>query len=744
MSEPNNLFTRAEALGGLTGRRATRIFSAIQARTVYTIVQSEKALWCLLDLDHQRPDEYDRFEGIIILGEKQLELTIHDLEQNAENWSALVGSDPKLCANLARLFGNRYQFTRPDIPQIEAILKLNQADVQEAFSTLYNIPIVSIFSAESITAERLFSKRAPTWVDQSVLRELQSELEWIYLPRSEVLFQQGDPSDSLYLIASGRVQVSRIDEEGRGTLIRQLGQNEIFGELALLTNVARSATITAIRDTELLRLSRTGVERLTNKHPQLIIRITRDVLKRISKPGKIIPDRWNTLAIVAVSPKIDITAFSHQLVTALREHNTTLHLNHAIIDKQLGPGTADTKQSDPGNRSLLWLLNEQEMKHHYVLYECDSELSAWTRRCIRQADRILLLTDATANPSLSEIEKTFADTNVRIDLALLQSPNCVRPEATSRWLQERTLRGHFHLRDNSQSDFERLARFLASKAVGLVRGIGAARGFAHIGVLKALEEENVVIDYIGGASAGGIIGSSYAAGFDIATIRQRYLVVASKLARYVKLTLPFVSLFSIRDLVSTLKNYYGDAQIEDQWLPFFCIASDLYHARQVILKEGLIWKTALATMAIPGVLPPVIQDGVVLVDGGMLNALPIDEMRYMCSGGLVIAVDVDPEHSGHLRKDYNAEPSITGFQLLWSRLNPFIPTIKAPSFVSIMLHAVVFNALQSKAPESADFLIKPPLEDFEPGDFGAVEKMIEIGYQTAKARLKDWNGPRYK
>jgi predicted acylesterase/phospholipase RssA len=273
-----------------------------------------------------------------------------------------------------------------------------------------------------------------------------------------------------------------------------------------------------------------------------------------------------------------------------------------------------------------------------------------------------------------------------------------------------------------------------SLAAGLVLGGGGARGFAHAGVGRALREVGVPVDAIGGTSMGALIGASYAIDHSYAEMVD-FAKMSSSRKRLIDLTLPLTSFAASRKVTELYQRMFGDIQIEDLWRPYFCVSSNLTRAEPMIHDEGPLWAAVRASTAIPAIFAPVQHsNGDVLVDGGVLNNLPIDVMRQRFDVGHVIGIDVAPAREK--MRSYSFGPSVSGWDLLWRRINPFAQKLRAPSlFGSIMRTVEINDAYRMKSPafqRVADLLIHLPLGQFRTLDFDAYAAIIERGYQATQ------------
>jgi NTE family protein/lysophospholipid hydrolase len=389
-------------------------------------------------------------------------------------------------------------------------------------------------------------------------------------------------------------------------------------------------------------------------------------------------------------------------------------------------------------------LRRQEQSHCYVIYEADNGWTPWTERCLRMADRVLLVGRGEQAPVPTELDEPLArhsDSTIT-ELVLLQPDHLSRPSGTAAWLARYTASGHHHIRLGRAVDFEIFVRRVSGRGLGLVLGGGGARGFAHIGVFKALRECGVAVDLVGGTSMGAILSATFAMGLNY----EDSLKLARQLASPLKLfdpTVPVVSFFASDKVTQVLRRIYGDTQIEDLWMPCFCVSSNLTHAIAMVHRRGPLWQAVRASMAIPGVFSPILADGDLLVDGCVLNNLPIDIMQRLNHNGPIIAVNVFPDVD--LLRDYRFGPSISGWQALAGKLNPLRRKDRsAPLIFESLVRVLALNDVhQAKTKRGfADVYIRPPVEQFNILDFGAYQQIADIGYRSAMEALGDWEDLR--
>ena len=584
-------------------------------------------------------------------------------------------------------------------------------------------------------------------LDEETFNDIEAEAEWVQISRGDVLIKQGAPGDSMYILIRGRLQARVNLEDGQVIVVGEITPGESVGEMAMFTGETRTADVAAVRDTALVKFDKAGFDRLMEKYPHVIRQITNIVIGRLRRAQfeKARAHNVTNIAVVPINPEVPLTQFTKRFVATLNTLDTAIHLSSHSVDSTLGvPDIAQSDSDNPLNIKLTAWLDHHEAEYRFVVYQVDPEISPWTSRAIRQADRIIFVGQASDDPAQTLFEARVNNiATVRTDLVLLHPDGTQQPKGTIKWLAPRKIAKHYHVRWNLDGDFARLARFIAGKAVGLCLGGGGARGFAHFGVIKTLEEEGMPIDIIGGNSIGAYVSSIYATGhakgWDVKAMIKATSKVFSRW--HYHLTLPVTSMFSDGILVHDIKEFVGgeDVQIEDLWIPFFCVSSNLTRAEVKTHLTGPLWRAVRVSGGLPAVVPPVVFDGDLHVDGALLNNLPIDVMSQMCDGGTVIAIDVSPIVD--MGENETHGDSLSGWDMLFSKINPFAEKIKMPALPTIMQRSAEIGAvlqLKGIVEKLTDVYISMPVEHFDILGFGEANNIVQVGYNEAQRRILPW------
>ncbi|HEX9708238.1 MAG TPA: patatin-like phospholipase family protein [Steroidobacteraceae bacterium] len=554
-----------------------------------------------------------------------------------------------------------------------------------------------------LAALPLFAGLPKSIVDAAV-----TELDWVTLPGGRILFEAGAPADAVYFVVSGCLGVYG----SGGELIGRIAAGETVGEMGLIVSRPRTATVRALRDSELAMLSAGTFERVLLGHPEAILRLARLTVLRLEERDVNYERRMTprTLAMIPQDAGVDLTVHAERLVKSLARYGRV-----DLVGRQRA-----------GSHSPQWF-HERESRNDFVVYAADADDTPWTRLCLRQADVVLLAARANEERAGWAGQQWLDGTMRRAELLLLHEHAFVNG-AAARWHSVLPGMPHHHMR--GPADYDRLARLLTGHAVGLVLSGGGARGFAHLGVVRALREHGVPIDLVGGTSMGGILAAGVAADWSDAELVERFrrsFVDTNPLSDF---TLPLVSLVSGRKVGMLLRRELGEIDIEDLPLPFFCVSSNLTTGRIAVHQQGLLWRWLRASVAIPGVLPPVFQGGEVYVDGGAMNNLPVDVMRAK-GRGPVIGVDVGTDRTFTTDVDATEVPSF--LNLFGARRGR-----RRPNILQILWRAGMVNSTTATLERrmQSDLLLTPALESLDLLDWKSFERAIAIGYRDTCERLE--------
>jgi NTE family protein len=533
-------------------------------------------------------------------------------------------------------------------------------------------------------------------LDAATLGVLEQSAVRFSLPAGHLLFEAGSAAEGVYLLLSGRLRVRTLWNGGPEA---EIAAGELVGEAGWLLRESHGNSVEALRDSELLLLPSAALVRVTAASGDLHAAIARLCARRLQRSNQPVRarERARVFVIVPNTNEVDVADVATRLTAALTKIGST----DLMWDARATTHTA------------AWF-HAIEEANDFVVYVADATESGWTRQCCRQADVILLAACAASPctpwpPWPQSIVSAATTRGARIELALLHD-GTVTTGAAARWLAAIPRMQHHHLVDDG--DYARVARLLSRRGVGLVLSGGGARGFAHLGVIRALREAGVPIDFIGGSSIGSIIAAGVAMGWSDDEMRMRYhrgFVETNPVNDY---TVPVIALTRGRKVKRLLEREYGATLIEDLRRPFFCISTDLKSGQIFEHNQGSVAHALRASVAIPGVMPPVSHGDMVLVDGATINNFPVDVMQRHAPG-MVIGSDVSADlFPGNHR-----------------RLHIF----------QILMYAGLVNGAANAAAQRklADVLLKPPLKNIDLLHWRAFDRAIEAGYCYASRMIRE-------
>jgi NTE family protein len=561
---------------------------------------------------------------------------------------------------------------------------------------------------------------------------LAAELETLTLKRGDVLVRQGDVADALYVVVTGRFSVT---VSGRSEPVAEVGPGQPIGEIAFLAGGARTATVTALRDSLVLRLGRPEFEALSAKTPAIWRTLTVTLAKRVAEANVTrapAPDpRPRTVAIIRAGSSELPQAFVVGLTRAFRRTNRTMLVRSEMAKAVLPP----TVRIDSVEATRA--LNTLESNYDYVLFVAEPELTPWSEKAIRQADLVLAVGMHSADAEPNALERLAAELLPPAAQRLVLLHVTHGPvKGTARWLERRNIAMHHHVALDNVGDVERLYRFINGTALGLVCCGGGAYCAAHIGLYKALTQSGLVFDIMGGTSGGGAMTAAFAMGAhpDAVDRATHEIFVTNKAMR--RYTWPRYSLLDHTNYDRQLAKYYSGVDIEDLWIPYFALSTNLSSYDLHRHRRGDLWAAVRATGSVPVLLPPYYtDDGQMLVDGAILDNVPIRIMHELKSGpNVVISFEVPKLH--RFEVDYRSLPGRS--TVLMAMINPFLRKTlpRAPGVGTVLMRAMMANRQSfERHLRSDDLLLVPPF----PQDIGILDwhRHTELADRTYRWGMRE-------
>lgn len=649
---------------------------------------------------------------------------------------------------------------------------------QVVFDMMSVQPDVTLQLANSVT------EHMSTYV-----RSIDFALDWVLIESGKALYRQGDESDCTFVVLSGRLR-SVVQRDGRREMVAEYGRGELCGIVETLTGAKRSTTLLAVRDTEIAKIPGGLINSIKLKYPIVVSRLINLLGKRLlslqqpslqqsvtgghsqtMSEGSTAPG-YSTVAVISVTPGVPLSAIAQELVYSLADIGPAVCITPEVVRAALGPNALDS-----GNDFKLtaWL-GAQEDHYKTVVYQCGGmeHLSSWTQQCVRHADVVLVFADAEQSPTVSSFEEKLETLSLRVtkELVLCHTEDTEIPTGTAKWLENRPwISHHYHIKlpdrmytkrsqrklsehyarlmeekvkPDVHSDFSRLARMIRGTSVGLVLGGGGARGCSHVGMIKAVLEAGIPIDRVAGVSIGSFMGGLWCQERDVTkvTVKARSFCVkmAQKWRMAIDLTYPYCSMMTGFGFNGVIEEAFKETNIEDLWLPYFTITTDISVSNMKIHDSGCLWRYVRASMSLAGYMPPLCDpaDGHLLLDGGYVNNLPADIMHKR-GAKHILAVDVGALDDVEL---HNYGDWLSGWSILWAKLNPFavVPRVLSQADVQMRL-AYVSCVRQLEEVKNADYCdyIRPPIDKYGTLQFDAFDEIRDVGYyhgQTYFAGLR--------
>lgn len=575
------------------------------------------------------------------------------------------------------------------------------------------------------------------------LRTLLPKFERIELEKDEVLYYQGDPSDSIEILLEGKLAAILTTYTGETKTAGHIEPGETVGEIGALSGEPRTTTVIAVKHSIMFKLHSEIFIELCQQYSSVLYEVVNPIVTRSHQLIQIISsEKFKKHVVIApANDEVSLAIFSDKLNELLEGVTSTIFLSD--YNDEIANATPQKIQA---------LLNEAKAKNikkakQKIIYLIKDHKSALAKFCLPEAEMIYVVTHENAPVILSnimheKINQLKFSAKMAAELIILHDDDTKLPTKTAAWLELADFGLHHHIRINQNKDYYRLLRFIRNKAVGLVLSGGGTRGWGHIGAIKALIEAGIPIDAVGGTSVGSIIAASYAIteSYEGTLTQFREIIENSRNSvSWRSFTWPAISLFNAKGLTHIIQKVFNDIQIEDLWLPYYCVSTNLAKNAETVHRKGLLWEQIRCSIALPGIIPPMLLNGELHFDGGLLNNLPVDVMRKTVGlRGNVVAVEL----GGNIKDEhkYSFPPVLTFWQALLGELG-IAYEYKFPHFIDTFLKSLLagsslkaqLNGLAANILVNLDLSRYPMLHSNKKQE----NKIIEIGYETTLHQIKN-------
>lgn len=548
----------------------------------------------------------------------------------------------------------------------------------------------------------------------------QGEAVWFSLPGGATLYTAGEPSNQLYFLRAGRLGAFRGEEGQELQFLGVIRPGEPAGEMALIAGAPHSGHVVALRDSEIFALPRDIFFEAAEDDPAVMTELARLMILRSRQAAtKASVGEPSVYGFIGVGETVPI----RPLVDRIAREVGRLGYMVTVIGAEAQHAPTE------------WF-SDVEREYDFVLYAAETTDLGWRQVVSRQVDRLFRVGRGDLAPPTAGVltDRDPLQAQNLADLILVQKRDCVRPSGSEAWMDAAQPARLFHVRRDNAEDLKRIARILTGQAVGLVLSGGGARAYAHIGAIRALREAGVPIDFVGGVSMGAIIAAGLAMGWDGPEMDHRIQDAFVNTSPLDDIAFPLLAMTLGNKVRERLATHFGETQIADLWLPFFCVSSNLTKGAYQVHRRGLLRDALRATISLPGVLPPATDHNDVLVDGAVLKNFPADVMRVF-QPGPIVGIDVTRGRS--ITADDVARPRSVWRWILSGQWR------KGPPIVSLLMRAATVSSWRDHvaAREATDVLVAPEVAGVEIRDWDAYAPAVADGYQAMKDALEKLKRP---
>jgi NTE family protein len=581
----------------------------------------------------------------------------------------------------------------------------------------------------------------------SVIKSMLAGTSTEFVPSGQILFSQGDPGDSLYIVNTGRLRYEKTDEFGNILASGDIHKSEMIGEIGIFTGERRTATIRAIRDSELIKIPADLALDILTKNPKVLLMVTTKISERLAKAQIPNPSKDKYTFSLFLPDHFDEPQFLENIFLSLQRQGTLIFVTAEEFYK-IFPNLDQFTSAEIEHNVIRWF-HDLEEKYDFIVYITKNDFSDWTQRCIRQSDQLIFLKSDEEDSHLSDLEKELfkpqsqLQSNCiykKIHLGIIHRRSYSFPQNTSKFIKVRKIHSHFHLALDDSRTIDRMVRRLIQRSVAVAFGGGGAKGFAHLGVIRALEEVGIDIDLVAGTSAGSIFAATVAMGLPYSGSRESAKNLWADKDLLGEYTIPFLSLVSGKKYTEAIREFCRGMQIEDLWIPYTAVATDLSQSRRHYFQSGDLWKAIRASTSLPGIVPPFLDGGKIFVDGGLMDNVPGHILRASGVGTLIcidvggdIAQSEDKEIQRWMSQDIPGTTlnPLMGLGNFFSVQNLLRP--KFPPIGEILIRSMLVSSQDQMHQTEAisDLFLKINTDGFGVMDWSKFSDLVELGYRQS-------------
>jgi NTE family protein len=574
-----------------------------------------------------------------------------------------------------------------------------------------------------------------------VFQALAAQFTKVHLKNGEVVFQQGDMSHSLYILVSGKLAAILSTPDAKPRSVGHILPVETVGELGALSGDPRSLTVKAIEDSTLLQLPADTFKKLCRQYPAILFETLHPVVSRSQQIIQLLStaEKRKHIALLPANGDVHLEKFEAKIKETIKRYKKVAFLSEQDINSAADPA-----------KNYEALIQETEESNVIIIYLLKSYETPLAKACWDRIGKVYVIGEGNTKPhldtfTLEKLHNTRHLIEVRRELILLYRKDAL-PQNTHEWLHKADFFLTHHIRQDYTPDYQRLLRFMRGKAFGLVLSGGGAKGWAHIGALRALLESHIPIDAIGGVSAGALIGGLYALNYNYEETYRHFetlLGAAHNIVSWRNFCWPAISLFECEKFTLEVQKIFGNKKIENIWLTYFATTCNLGTYREVTHRNGLLWEKCRATVSVPGLVPPMVINGEMHIDGGVINNLPVNTMRDLLGAeSKIIAVELMSEIVDHNR--YYFPPTLNFKEAMLAKFRLGYRNYKFPPFLETFIRSLLVGSSvrQKENSAAADLLIDPDTRAFsilKLNNRNQQNDLIDLGYQTAFEKISTWD-----